>query len=431
MKPLLIQHGHIIDPGQGIDETGNLLISNGEISWLGKDGATPSQTNYDILNTNGLMVCPGFIDLHCHLREPGFEDKETIATGTRAGAKGGFTTLCCMPNTSPPIDSRAVVDYVTQKAQSEGVIRVLPVGCVSRGRQGEVLAEMGELAEAGVVGFSDDGAPVSHSGLMRHALEYSLDWKLPIISHCEELSLTEGGQMNEGAVATRLGMKGMPAEAEESMVARDIALARLTGARLHLAHLSTEGSVEMVRRAKEEGVAVTAEVTPHHLTLTEEGVTGYDTNAKVNPPLRTRKDTAALLQGLREGVIDAIATDHAPHTSTDKMCEFGMAAFGISGLETALGSLMGLVRQGELDLALIIARLTSGPAGVLGSRFSALGTLKPGSPADVIVFDPEGEWLVSEASLLSKGKNTPFLGMKLKGKVMATLYGGQIVYQER
>jgi dihydroorotase len=430
-QSMLITGGRVIDPAQKLDRKMDLLLQNGQVLWLGEEGKSPALSEAPaVLSARGKVVCPGFIDLHCHLREPGFEEKETIATGTRAGARGGFTTLCCMPNTNPPVDSRAVVDYVVQKARSEGVVRVLPIGCISQGRHGEGLAEMGELAEAGVMGYSDDGAPVSSARLMRHALEYSRAWKLPVISHPEELSLTDGGQMNEGAVATRLGLKGMPAEAEQVMVARDIALARLTGGRLHLAHISSAGSVELVRRAKEEGTSVTAEVTPHHLTLTEERVMGYDTNAKVNPPLRTREDIAAFLQGLGDGVIDAIATDHAPHAAVDKMCEFGLAAFGISGLETALGSLLTLVNQGELELGLVIARLTSGPAAVLGDKHSALGTLKIGFPADVTIFDPKGEWLVSEASLISKGKNTPLLGTRLKGKIVATIYGGRIVYKE-
>lgn len=428
---VLISGGRVIDPSQKLDKKLDILLKDGHVFWLGERGKAPAVAGgIATVSADGMIVCPGFIDLHCHLRDPGFEEKETIATGTAAAARGGFTTVCCMPNTSPPIDRQATVDYIKLKASHGGATRVLPVGCISKGRLGEELAEMGELAEAGVVGFSDDGAPVSNSQLMRHAMEYSRAWDLPVFSHCEERTLTDGGQMNEGGLSTRMGLKGMPVEAEEIMVARDIALAGLTGVRLHLCHLSTEGSVELVRRAREKGIAVTAEVTPHHLTLTEDSVTGYDTNAKVNPPLRTARDIKALIQGLKDGVIDAIATDHAPHTTVDKLCEFGLAAFGISGLETALGSLLALVDRGEIDLSLLISRLTAGPVKVLGERYSSLGSLKAGSSADVTVFDPEREWLVSEASLASKGKNTPLLGTKLKGKVMATFYSGRAVYRD-
>ncbi|MFH0914723.1 MAG: dihydroorotase, partial [Chloroflexota bacterium] len=330
MKTLLIRGGRVIDPSQGVAGVGDLLIVDGKIA---PSKETPSEC--EILEAAKLVVCPGFIDLHCHLREPGFEDKETIATGTGAAARGGFTTLCCMPNTDPPLDNEATVNYIKSAALRTGSVRVLPIGCISRGRKGEELAEIGELASAGVVALSDDGAPVSSARLMRRAMEYARHFDLPVIDHCEELSLSEGGQMNEGIVATRLGLHGMPAAAEEVMVARDLALAQLTGARLHIAHVSTTGSVELIRRAKEQGIRVTAEVTPHHLTLTEERVMDYNTDAKVNPPLRSKRDIEALIQGLKEGVIDIIATDHAPHTEVDKLCEFALAANGISGLETA------------------------------------------------------------------------------------------------
>ena len=330
-------------------QTGSLLIADGKIAWLGTgEPETCRLMITTIIDAENLIACPGFIDLHCHLRDPGFEEKETIATGTRAAARGGFTTVCCMPNTEPPIDNRSVVDYVKNKAAQEGAVRVLPIGCITKGRKGEALAEMGELAQAGVVAFSDDGNPVMNSRLMRQALDYSRAFGLPVIEHCEDKVLAEGGQMNEGIISTRLGLAGMPAAAEESMVARDIALAELTGARLHIAHVSTAGSVELVRAAKRKGIKVTAEVTPHHLTLTEEKVMGYDTNAKVNPPLRTSKDIEALIQGLKDNTIDAIATDHAPHTEVEKLCEFAYAPFGISILETALGMLMGLVHEGKI-----------------------------------------------------------------------------------
>jgi dihydroorotase len=368
MKPLLIQGGRIIDPSLGIDETASLLITEGKISWLGRGGITPPQLDYDIVHAKGLIVCPGFIDLHCHLRQPGFEEKETIATGTQAAARGGFTTVCCMPNTNPPLDNRATIDYVKTKAGTEGVVRVLPIGCISKGRKGEELAPMRELASAGVIAFSDDGQPVMNSGLMRQALEYSCDFSLLIIDHCEDTALTEGGQMNEGIISTRLGLKGIPNAAEEIMVARDLALAQLTEGRLHIAHVSTEGSVELIRRAKEKGIQVTAEVTPHHLILTEERVTVYDTYTKVNPPLRTKRDTQALIQGLMQNVIDIIATDHAPHSEAEKRCEFALAPFGISGFETALGNLMSLVHNGQLTLATLVSKLTYEPSRILGDK---------------------------------------------------------------
>lgn len=427
-KNLLIQGGHIIDPSQRVDAIGDLLISDGKIGWLSMQKTAPLPESCQVLDARGMVVCPGFVDIHCHLRQPGYEEKETIATGTRAAARGGFTTVCCMPNTDPPIDSGATVEYIKSLAASEGVVRVLPVGCVTKGRAGSELADFGELSTSGVIAFSDDGSPVADSYLMRRALEYSRDSGLLIIDHCEDLTLSQGGVMNEGSVAARLGLKGIPAAAEEKMVTRDIDLARSTGGRVHIAHVSTAGSVELIRRARDEGVSVTAEVTPHHLTMTEEMVAGYNTDAKVNPPLRTAEDIAALILGLKEGVIDAIATDHAPHTAEDKMGEFALAAFGISGLETALGSLMELVHQGKLDLVTLISKLTHEPASFL--RRDDLGTLKPGSPADVTVFDPQKEWVVRPDDFASKGKNTPLAGSVLKGKVMVTVFGGAVVHKD-
>jgi dihydroorotase len=429
MASLLIHGGRIIDPSQRIDLIGDLLIQDGRVAWLGAGREIPA-TACSVLEAQGLVVCPGFIDLHCHLRQPGFEEKETIATGAKAAARGGFTTVCCMPNTNPPIDNAAVVEYILNIARAEAAIRVLPIGCITKGRKGEKLAEMGELAAAGVVGFSDDGNPVADARLMRHALEHSLAFGLPIIDHAEEPSLAQGGVMNEGAISTRLGLRGIPSAAEEVMVARDLILAELTGARLHIAHVSTAGSVDLIRWAKERGVSVTAEVTPHHLTLTEERLLSppYDTNAKVNPPLRTQRDTKALLLGLREGVIDAIATDHSPHASRDKICEFDAAAFGISNFETALGSLMLLFHRGEIDLITLIAKLTVEPARFLGQ--GELGTLREGAAGDVAIFDPEAEWTVNPQDFVSKGKNTPLAGCVLKGKVMAAVAGGEVAYKE-
>ncbi len=435
---ILIKGGRILDPGQGLDRIGDLLITDGKITRFGDKGAIPPE-GFHALDANGLIVCPGFIDLHCHLREPGFEEKETIATGTRAATRGGFTTICCMSNTNPPLDNRAAVDYVKAKAETQGTVRVLPIGCITKGRKGEELTEMAELAEAGVIAFSDDGEPVVNSAIMCHALDYASALGLMVIDHCEDRALTNGGLMNEGWVATRLGLKGIPAAAEEIMVARDLALARLTKARLHIAHITTEGSVDLIHRAKEKGILVTAEVTPHHLTLTEDRVMGwhwgknnitYDTNAKVNPPLRTSKDIDALIRGVKLGIIDAIATDHAPHTLTDKMCEFGIAAFGISGLETAFGCLMSLVPDGKLDLVTLISKLTAEPAKIIGTKYRELGTLKISAPADITLFDPTKEWIVDSHNFASKGKNTPFDGYRFKGKIMATIFGGKIVYKD-
>jgi dihydroorotase len=435
---LLIHGGHIIDPSQGINQIGDLLISEGKIVQAGGTViASPSLSlilsRAKNLDAKGLVVCPGFIDLHCHLREPGFEDKETIATGTKAAALGGFAAVCCMANTNPPLDSPAAVARVERKASKDSLVSVFPIGCVTKGRKGEELTDMAGLAEAGVVAFSDDGDPVANSQLMRRALEYSRDLGLPIIDHCEDKELSDNGIINEGQISVKLHLKGIPAAAEEVMVARDLILAKLTRARLHVAHVSTKGSVELILHAKEEGVSVTAEVAPHHLTLTEERVVrqppnkSFDTNAKVNPPLRTKEDIQALVKGLRDGVIDVIATDHAPHTLADKNCGPEQAAFGISGLETAFGCLMTLVHQGEISLAQLISKLTCEPAKVIG-RNGELGTLKTGAPANVTILDPDREWIVNSRDFASKGKNTPYDGCQFKGKVMATMAGGRIVY---
>jgi len=425
MKPLLIKDGRIIDPSQGIDQLGSLMLSEGRIIWR---GVTPPQTDYDVLYAEGKVVCPGFIDLHCHLRQPGFEEKETIATGTRAAAKGGFTTVCCMPNTSPPLDSRETIDYVKSEAEKSGVIRVLPIGCVTKGRNGEELADMAELARAGVIGFSDDGSPVKNPEIMRQALEKSRELGLPVINHCEEPSLIEGGQMNEGSLAERLGLRGIPAASEEIMVSRDIMLAKMTGGHVHIAHVSTGGALALIRGAKKQGAKVTAEVTPHHLTLTEEECNGYNTNAKVSPPLRTIRDNQSLLKGLKDDVIDIIATDHAPHARSNKECDFTEAACGISNFETALGSLLSAVHSGQLTLKMLIAKLTCEPARLL--KDDLLGTLKVDAPADITIFDPYKEWAVDPEAFASKGKNTPLVGRVLKGRTIATIYGGKLVYKD-
>ena len=427
---LLIRGGHIIDPSQGTDQVGDLLIAEDKIVQIGGTVIPGEAKNFD---ASGLVICPGFIDLHCHLREPGFEDKETIATGTKAAAIGGFATVCCMANTEPPLDTSAAVDWVKQKASKDSLVAVLPIGCITKGRKGEELTDMARLAEAGVIAFSDDGDPVANSQLMRCAMEYSRDLGLPVIDHCEDKTLSDNGIINEGQLSDKLGIKGIPAAAEEVMVTRDLTLSNMTKARLHIAHISTRGSVELIRRAKEEGVSVTAEVTPHHLTLTEERIAGespnkpFDTNAKVNPPLRTKEDVQALIKGLKDGVIDAIATDHAPHTLADKNCGLELAAFGISGFETALGCLMSLVHQGEISLTQLISKLTYEPAKVIG-RNGELGTLKAGAPANITILDPEREWIVNSRNLASKGKNTPYDGYKFKGKIMTTIASGRIVY---
>ena len=441
MRRTLIKGGRVIDPGSGIDDIADVLFAGGTIEQVGKD--LPASDANATLDAKGMVVAPGFIDMHCHLREPGFEDKETIASGTAAAAAGGFTTVCAMPNTDPPMDNAATIDFVVRKAAEEGAIRVLPIGCVTKGSAGSELADMVEMAEAGAIGFSDDGHPVSDDHLIRQALAYASSLDRPVIEHCEQLALAAGGHINEGWIATRLGIRGIPSVAEEQMAARDIALAELTGGWIHIAHISTTGTVDLVRRAKERDIRVTAEVTPHHLTLTEQAVLGhpsggspfdpltphaYNTHAKVNPPLRSAADVQSMVAALAEGVIDVIATDHAPHSSSDKLCTLDEAAFGISGFETALGAAMTLVNRDAVSLGRIIETLTVGPAKLLGDRVPVgLGTLAKGAPADIVIFDPEAEWVVEAGGLLSKGHNTPFAGTKLKGRVVATFYGGRLV----
>ncbi|MFA5628826.1 MAG: dihydroorotase [Dehalococcoidales bacterium] len=428
-KAMLIKGGRIIDPSQKLDIIGDLLIVDGKIKEI-----APAVQNIPedcgSLDAKGMIVCPGFIDFHCHLRQPGFEEKETISTGSKAAAKGGFTTICCMPNTNPAIDNKATVDFIKATAAADSCIRVLPIGCITRGRNGKELADMGEMVEAGIVAVSDDGSTIANSRIMKQALEYSLIFNIPICDHCEDIDLFEGGQINEGIMATRLGLKGIPNAAEENIVARDIALAKLTGAGVHICHISTEGAVDLVRSAKKDGVKISAEVTPHHLTMTEEAVLGFDTNAKVNPPLRSQKDVEALILGLKDGTIDMIATDHAPHTDNEKLREFATAPFGISGFETALGSLMKLVHNGDIDINLMISKLTEAPAQIIGNNFGKLGTLTQGETADITIFDPNKEWTVNVNEFSSKGKNNPLNGQKLKGKVKATVFGGEIVYKD-
>ena len=416
-RRILIRGGRVIDPGQRIDRAADVLLEDGVVSSVGEPIDPPDGA--EVIDAAGLVVCPGFVDLHCHLREPGFEHKETIATGTRAAARGGFTTVCAMPNTDPVIDSRAVVDFVLGKGRDEGAVRVLPIGSVTKGSLGAQLSEMGELSDAGVVGFSDDGLPVHDANVMRQALTYSSSFGLPIINHCEVTELSRQGLANEGWVSSLLGVQGIPGAAEEIMVARDIALAELTGGRLHVAHASTAGTVDLVRQARARGIAnVTCEVTPHHLTLSDETLLGpggasaferltpdaYDCNAKVAPPLRSPSDVEAMVEGLADGAIDVIATDHAPHSAVDKLCTLHDAANGIGNLETALGSLMSLVHAGAVGLPLLVEKLTSAPAAILGMD---IGTLKPGAPADVTLFDPDAEWVVDPSRVRLQGQEHP------------------------
>ena len=439
---IVIRRARIIDPSRQLDRVGDLVLGGGEILAAGRLGRDRIPDGCRVIDGAGLVASPGFIDLHCHLREPGFEYKETIAAGSRAGAKGGFTTLCCMPNTDPAIDNAAVVDFIHQRARRDSLVRILPIGCVTKGRKGHELAEMEELASAGVVAFSDDGDPVYDANLMRLALTYSADLGLPISNHCQDRSLSCNGVMAEGSVATHLGLDGIPAAAEEAMIARDIALVEATGGRLHIAHLSTAGSVPLVREAKENGLAVTAEVCPHHLTITDQWVLGdkgepnaaagglaYDTSTKVYPPLRSQRDVDALVQALSDGVIDCVATDHAPHDLTSKQVTFQDAAFGISVLETALGSLLQLVHRRKMSMGAMIDRLTTGPARVLGQSYANLASMESGTPADIVLFDPEQEWTVDTSEFESKGKNTPLAGAVLKGRVVATFASGNLVYQ--
>jgi len=426
MKPLLIQGGRIIDPARDFDDTADLLLDSGRIAWQGT--GVPPCCDYAVMPAAGLVICPGLIDLHSHLREPGFPEKETIASGTRAAARGGFTTIGAMPNTEPPPDSAAAIRRLQDLAAAGGCIRVLPVGCVTRGRLGEEIADLAALAAAGAIGFSDDGAPVTDAGIMLEALRFSRLSGRPVMNHCEYPDLTAGGQMNAGPLAASLGLRGISAAAEDLMISRDISLAHLTGGHIHILHASTAGAVEFIRRGKEAGVRVTAEATPHHLTLTEDAVRDRGTSAKVKPPLRSEEDRQALVAGLKEGVIDIIATDHAPHTAADKEGPFSEAAFGISGLETALGSLLTLVHSGQLPLTTVIGALTARPARILNNR--AAGTLAAGAPADITVFDPNQEWRVDPNSFNSKGKNTPLAGRTLRGKVLATFYGGEMVYRD-
>ncbi|MDH5626605.1 MAG: dihydroorotase [Nitrospira sp.] len=401
-----------------------MLIDDGKIAAVGPNLQMPAGST--MIDAKGRLVLPGFVDLHVHFREPGFEYKETIQSGSAAAVAGGFTTVCCMPNTNPVNDNQAVTEFILERSRLAGLANVWPVGAITKGSEGKELAEIGDLRRSGCVAISDDGRPVMNSLVMRRAMEYALAFDLTVVDHCEDLHLAEGGCMNEGLVSTELGLPGIPSAAEDVMVARNLSLSELTGARLHLAHISTAGSVRMVREAKARGIKVTAEACPHHFTLTEDVVRGYNTHAKMNPPLRTRDDVRAIKEGLRDGTIDAIATDHAPHATQEKQQDFTEAPFGIVGLETALSLTLGLVEEGVLSLEQAVEKLTSAPAAVFGLK---KGTLAVGADADVAIVDQQAEWEVDPGKFRSKSRNTPFVGWKVKGRVMTTIVGGRVVFE--
>jgi dihydroorotase len=436
---IVIRGGRVVDPVNGLDGLMDVLIEDGVIRSVdlggnggkarrGAPGGRSPEEADRLIEAKGLVVCPGLIDMHVHLREPGREDAETIASGTAAAARGGFTGVACMPNTEPPNDSASVTEFILEEAAKHGVARVYPIGAISKGRKGQELAEIGELVAAGCVGISDDGSPVSSAGLMRRAMEYATMFDIPVIPHCEELSLSQGGVMHEGLVSTQIGLQGIPGIAEAVEVTRDILLAEFTGARLHLCHLSAGESVRALREAKARGVKVTAEVTPHHLALTEDAVRGFNTNTKMNPPLRAAEDQAALREALADGTIDCIATDHAPHALAEKEQEYDYAPFGVTGLETCLGVVLTELYHGKvLTLAQIVERMSVAPARILGLK--GKGTLAPGTEADVTLLDPEREWVAEAKAMASKSKNSPFLGWELKGAPVMTIVGGKVVWE--
>jgi dihydroorotase len=425
MRPLLIRGGRVIDPSRNTDGVADLLLCDGKVASVGASLGAPDGAV--IYQATGKVVSPGFIDLHVHLREPGQEDIETVATGAMAAAAGGFTAVCAMPNTDPVTDNQAAVGFIVSQAQRAGKARVYPIGAISLGQKGRQLAEFGELVGAGAVAVSDDGKPVVSSHLMRTALEYARTFSIPVADHCEDPTLSAGGAMHEGIVSTRLGLKGIPAAAEEIMVARDILLAELTGGHVHICHVSTRGSVELIRRAKEKMIRVTAEACPHHFTLTHEHCEGYNTNAKMNPPLREPEDREAVRQALRDGTIDVICTDHAPHHYDAKEREFDDAPNGIIGLETALGlAITELVETGVLSLPDLVNRMSTMPARIFNLPG---GTLAPGAPADAVVTDPVLPWTVNPAEFFSKSRNTPFGDRRLIGRAELTVVRGEIVYR--
>ena len=420
---LLIQGGHVIDPGR-FNGVADVLIQDGKISAIGQALAAPAGAT--VIQAAGRLVLPGFVDLHVHFREPGFEYKETIQSGTAAAVAGGYTTVCAMPNTNPVNDNQAITEFMLDRAKAAGNAHLYPIGAITKKSEGKELAEIGDLRRAGCVAISDDGKPVMNSLVMRRAMEYARAFDVPVVDHCEDLHLSEGGCMNEGLVSTELGLPGIPSAAEDVMVARNVSLAELTGARLHLAHISTAGSVRMVREAKARGLKVTAEACPHHFTLTEELARGYNTHAKMNPPLRTGQDVQAIKEGLRDGTIDVIATDHAPHATQEKQQEFTEAPFGIVGLETALSLTLALVEEGVLTLESAVDKLSTAPAKAFSLN---AGTLAVGAPADVAIVDPDRQWEVDPARFRSKSRNTPFAGWKVKGRVTTTIVSGRVVFE--
>ena len=421
---LLIKGGRVVDPSQNIDDSMDLLVEDGRIKEMGKGLKAPAGA--EIIDAAGLLVTPGFIDMHVHLRDPGLEYKEDIVTGTRAAAAGGFTSVACMPNTKPVNDNKAITSYIVNKARNEALVNVFPVGSITQGSKGESLAEMGELKESGCVAVSDDGRPVGNGELMRRALEYAKGMGIMVIAHSEELALVGEGVMNEGFTSTELGLKGIPWAAEDVAVARDVYLAEFTGSPLHIAHISTSGSVRIIRNAKARGVKVTCETAPHYFSLTDDAVRGYNTNAKMNPPLREAADVAAIKAGLADGTIDAIATDHAPHHLDEKDVEFNLSLNGIVGLETSLPLSLQLVADGVVDLKTLLEKMTCNPAQILGID---RGTLQVGAAADITVIDPAREWVVAAEQLASKSKNSPFIGRKMKGAAVYTIVGGKVVFK--
>ena len=427
MKSLLISNGHLIDPANGQNSGMDLLIEDGKVAaWLGRGDQPP--TDVETFDASGLIVAPGFIDMHVHLREPGQEHKETIASGCAAAVAGGWTSLCPMPNTQPINDNAAVTRYMIEQAERAGLANVFPIGAITKSSDGAELAEMGEMKAAGAVAVSDDGRPVPNAGIMRRAMQYAKDFDLPVIDHCEDKSLSSGGVMHEGRISLLLGLKGMPALAEDIDAVRDIILAKDTGTHIHIAHVSTKGAVEAVRRAKAEGINVTCEVTPHHFTLTDKAVEGYDTNTKMAPPLRSQEHLEAIIEGIKDGTIDAIATDHAPHHADEKALEYDRAPFGITGLETAVGLAFNeLVNKGIIDLVRLVELCSINPARIF--KLQGRGTLAPGSVADVTIIDPNLAWTYNNADSRSKSKNSPFDGWQFSGAAVATIVGGKIVFR--
>ncbi|MFQ5881814.1 MAG: dihydroorotase [Candidatus Methylomirabilales bacterium] len=442
---LLITGGRVIDPASGLDDTLDLLVEDGHILQVGKGdqgsgirdqgkknkrpvNQEPSTTNVDrVIDAAGKIVVPGLIDMHVHLREPGREDEETIASGTAAAARGGFTSICCMPNTEPVNDTASVTEYILEQAQKVGCVNVFPIGCISKGQRGEELAEIGDLVTGGCAGLSDDGKPVMNAELMRRAMEYATMFDIPLLPHCEDLFLSADGVMHEGRVSTELGLKGIPSTAEAGMVGRDILLGEYTGARLHICHVSTVESIRLIREARTRGVRVSGEATPHHLILTDEAVRSFNPNTKMNPPLRSGEDVAALREALIDGTIEVIATDHAPHARSEKQLEFDYAPFGIIGLETALGLILTeFYHTGLLPLSMIVERMAMNPARIL--KLKNKGTLAPGTDADITIVDLNREWIVEEQEFTSKSKNSPFIGWKLKGMAVMTIVAGKVIW---